>query len=127
MRTANTRHVRLWAALILTLLLAAEGTRPSTPRQQVQSPPPATDAGRLVPLVVQSEALKSNRLGISTTQNVQVYVPAGYANASTRYPVLYLLHGIGGLSRDWTASGSNIQSLLNKMIHVETSTKTVRL
>lgn len=35
-----------------------------------------------------------------------VYTPPGYdPAAATRYPVLYLLHGNGGLPSDWTAAG----------------------
>lgn len=40
--------------------------------------------------------------------SVRVLLPDGYddpANASQRYPVLYLLHGGGGSFRDWTEQG----------------------
>lgn len=39
-------------------------------------------------------------------RQVFVYTPPGYdKNASTRYPVLYLLHGNGGMASDWTNAG----------------------
>ena len=39
-------------------------------------------------------------------RQVFVYTPPGYdKNASTRYPVLYLLHGNGGVASDWTNAG----------------------
>lgn len=36
-----------------------------------------------------------------TRRKAQVYLPPGYA-AGNRYPVLYLLHGIGGNEHEWT-------------------------
>jgi enterochelin esterase-like enzyme len=39
-------------------------------------------------------------------RQVFVYTPPGYGkNVSTRYPVLYLLHGSGGVASDWTNAG----------------------
>src|SRR3989338_10186553 len=35
-----------------------------------------------------------------------IYLPPGYS-AATRYPVLYLLHGIGGNEVSWIGQGSN--------------------
>jgi enterochelin esterase family protein len=40
------------------------------------------------------------------TRQVFVYTPPDYdKNASARYPVLYLLHGNGGVASDWTNAG----------------------
>lgn len=36
-----------------------------------------------------------------TRRKAQVYLPPGYT-ADRKYPVLYLLHGIGGTEREWT-------------------------
>lgn len=36
-----------------------------------------------------------------TRRNAQVYLPPGYS-ADQKYPVLYLLHGIGGNEHEWT-------------------------
>ena len=38
---------------------------------------------------------------LGTHRQVRVYTPPGYA-ADKKYPVLYLLHGIGGDDREWT-------------------------
>ena len=35
---------------------------------------------------------------------MQVYTPPGYST-DQKYPVLYLLHGIGGDEREWTLGG----------------------
>ena len=57
---------------------------------------------------IESAALQGNPLGDSATRPVAVYLPPGYdAEASRRYPVLYVLHGytgdVGALvsSRQW--------------------------
>jgi enterochelin esterase-like enzyme len=40
------------------------------------------------------------------TRPVRVYLPAGYrANATRKYPVLYLFHGAGEVELSWTESG----------------------
>jgi len=55
--------------------------------------------------VVEMNWVKTPAFGGETRQ-IWVYVPPGYSkNASTRYPVLYLLHGAGELYRGWTESG----------------------
>jgi enterochelin esterase-like enzyme len=38
---------------------------------------------------------------VGTTRKMQVYTPPGYTT-DTKYPVLYLLHGIGGDETEWT-------------------------
>ncbi len=38
---------------------------------------------------------------LGTSRQVRVYTPPGYS-AGKKYPVLYLLHGIGGDDREWT-------------------------
>lgn len=57
--------------------------------------------GRLVTLRFTVPALGTPQGG-SPTVGVNVLLPQGYAsNTSTRYPVLYLLHGHGGSYADW--------------------------
>jgi enterochelin esterase family protein len=42
----------------------------------------------------------------NSVRQIFVYTPPGYdKNASMRYPVLYLLHGNGGVASDWTNAG----------------------
>lgn len=38
-------------------------------------------------------------------RRLTVYTPAGYENGNSRYPVLYLLHGMGGDENSWTELG----------------------
>jgi S-formylglutathione hydrolase len=54
-------------------------------------------------LKIRSAALEGNLLREPSEQEVAVYLPPGYDDASgKRYPVLYLLHGIFGGFTDWT-------------------------
>ncbi|HWC97358.1 MAG TPA: alpha/beta hydrolase-fold protein [Candidatus Sulfopaludibacter sp.] len=52
--------------------------------------------GELTPVEYDSKSL-------GTRRRMRVYTPPGYS-ASVKYPVLYLLHGIGGTDTEWTAS-----------------------
>ncbi len=47
------------------------------------------------------------------TRRVTVYTPAGYENSGKDYPVLYLLHGIGGDENAWSELGRASQILDN--------------
>ncbi len=39
--------------------------------------------------------------GMNRSMRAAIVLPASYANAKTKYPVLYLLHGGGGTFSDW--------------------------
>ena len=47
------------------------------------------------------------------TRRVTVYTPAGYETSGKEYPVLYLLHGIGGDENAWSELGRAAQILDN--------------
>jgi enterochelin esterase family protein len=47
------------------------------------------------------------------TRRCTVYTPAGYEISKQKYPVLYLLHGIGGDEQAWTELGRAAQILDN--------------
>jgi S-formylglutathione hydrolase FrmB len=46
-----------------------------------------------------------------------LYLPDGYDAASARYPVLFLLHGLGGNAGDW-ADGGRLGATLDRLITV---------
>ena len=46
-------------------------------------------------------------------RRMSVYTPAGYEKGRDRYPVLYLLHGMGGDEDSWQAFGRAVQILDN--------------
>lgn len=49
--------------------------------------------------------------GIS--RRMSVYTPAGYEQGKRRYPVLYLLHGMGGDEEAWPATGRVVEIMDN--------------
>ncbi|HAQ18671.1 MAG TPA: esterase [Prolixibacteraceae bacterium] len=51
--------------------------------------------------------------GNNMTRRVTIYTPAGYESGKEKYPVLYLLHGMGGDEEAWIALGRTSQILDN--------------
>lgn len=47
------------------------------------------------------------------SRRISVYTPVGYENSKTKYPVLYLMHGIGGDEDAWLATGRAAQIMDN--------------
>ncbi|HYC71940.1 MAG TPA: alpha/beta hydrolase-fold protein [Opitutaceae bacterium] len=78
------------------IVLAADDVRafPDAPAGFDQAPAEETRRGR-----VESFGYDSSVTG--TRRQASVYLPPGYSPAE-RYPVLYLLHGIGGTPHEWT-------------------------
>ena len=56
---------------------------------------------------------KSESLGAD--RRMTVYLPAGYEDSGEEYPVLYLLHGMGGDEEAWSDLGRAIQILDNSI------------
>ncbi|MDE7159655.1 MAG: esterase [Muribaculaceae bacterium] len=50
---------------------------------------------------------------LSTSRRMTVYTPPGYERSDCRYPVLYLLHGMGGDENSWSELGRATQILDN--------------
>lgn len=77
------------ALAILLSLVAAPLPTPATPAA------PTEGDGRLVPFTFDSVALAGERRYLA-------WLPPGYErDAQTSYPVVLLLHGLGGEGRDW--------------------------
>ena len=53
--------------------------------------------------------------GTGQDRRMTVYLPAGYAESKSRYPVLYLLHGSGGDEQAWIELGRAVQILDNQI------------
>jgi len=51
--------------------------------------------------------------GLKTSRRLSVYTPAGYESSKGSYPVLYLLHGVGGDEEAWMQLGRASQILDN--------------
>ena len=91
--------------LVVVAILAALAWHPAA--AVAQSPEPAYLQVRAVPHgKIETVAYKSKALG--TDRKMVVYTPPGYEShdtSTTRYPVLYLLHGAGSTETSWTERG----------------------
>jgi enterochelin esterase-like enzyme len=58
---------------------------------------------RVIPIDFAEEAKK----------RISIYTPPGYETSDINYPVLYLLHGIGGDEESWLGSGRAAQIIDN--------------
>jgi S-formylglutathione hydrolase FrmB len=104
--------MRRWVVLVACALLVTAAPDRATAGVPETAPASVTHddviggGGRLHELTVESPAL-------GHSVGVNVLLPAGYAspaNASRRYPVLYLLHGVGDTHRSW-ADHTDIEGL----------------
>ncbi len=51
--------------------------------------------------------------GLDKERRITIYTPPGYENGSEQYPVLYLLHGMGGDEEAWISLGRTAQIMDN--------------
>jgi enterochelin esterase-like enzyme len=72
-------------------------------------------------LIIEAPALKNNKIGISDKKRVLICLPPSYSVSKERkYPVLYLLHGLGGGARAWVsekAGRPNVKKALTALIN----------
>jgi enterochelin esterase-like enzyme len=102
-----------WMLLALTALACLAGLAPAQPGggktdqpaakflpppNEFDRPRDKIDHGKL-------ETIEYDSKTVSVKRKAQVYTPPGYSKDKT-YPVLYLLHGIGGNELEWTRAGS---------------------
>jgi S-formylglutathione hydrolase FrmB len=83
MRAAGGGLRRPWPLALAALLLTA-AVEAGEIRRGLKAPSPAL--GRVVPY--------------------SLYLPDGYGASAQRYPVLFLLHGLGGSEADWVTAGA---------------------
>lgn len=98
------RTMRDWKFL-LVLLLALAQTAPA----QAPAPSAASTAPAASPSRVEAVPFESKLVGKPLHYNV--LLPADYARTErekTRYPVLYLLHGLGGSAGDWVSQRARL-------------------
>lgn len=79
----------------------------------------AGEGGQLVYIMVHSPALEGNLLKDSPDREVGVYLPPSYGDSpNRRFPVIYLLHGIGDTHKVWTERppGQNIVTSMDKLV-----------
>jgi S-formylglutathione hydrolase len=86
----------------------------------VVSAQPSPAKGTIERITVHGKALEGNLAGDSADRSAVVYLPPGYADSkSSRYPVIYFLHGFTdsdeiwmGLVRDWI----ELPSIINRTL-----------
>lgn len=89
-----------WILLASCALVAeAQTEAPSLP-----APPEGFDRPREDIPHGRLETIEYDSTTVGITRKAQVYLPPGYT-ADEKYPVLYLLHGIGGDENEWTRGG----------------------
>jgi S-formylglutathione hydrolase FrmB len=77
---------------------------PATPAATPAAAPIAKESAPVAKGRVETKKFKSAALGVD--KHYLVYLPAGYDDkASTRYPVFYYLHGLGGNEKNWVDGG----------------------
>ena len=85
------------------IALSAEDNKPAFP-----NPPEGFDRQRAGIAQGKLERVHYDSGTIGVQRWMQVYTPPGYS-ADTKYPVLYLLHGIGGNeNEEWTRNGAAV-------------------
>jgi len=79
--------------------------------------------GRLVRDTIHAASLEKNVTGESTDRSVSIYLPPSYdPSPNKRYPVIYLLHGIGDTDETWIqpwikgAQWQSVPDVLNRAI-----------
>lgn len=78
---------------------------------------PAATTGSVVETkYIESTVLRENRIGLNLHRSLKVYLPPGYAGSKTRYPVVYMLHGLNWSNERMFAPDSTIQSTFDKAI-----------
>lgn len=75
----------------------------------------ANPRGVIVQISIHSAALAKNVVGDPADQTVAVYLPPSYQSTAGRYPVVFLLHGLGGSAEMW-AKDFKLQETLDGLI-----------
>jgi len=113
MATRRTRLVSLSVAAICGSAIGAATLLAQTAPTSLKAPEgfdvrkPGVQAGRVERIDYDSKVTGNKRPAM-------VYLPPGYSS-SRKYPVLYLLHGIGGNENHWTQFGK-ADSILDNLI-----------
>jgi enterochelin esterase-like enzyme len=103
--TKKKHLILLWGLLFLSLCIQAQTIEKQAPTgfDQVRS---GIATGKIDTIQYQSKT-------VGTTRKALVYTPPGYQKKK-KYPVLYLLHGIGGDEKEWL-KGAAPQVILDNL------------
>jgi enterochelin esterase-like enzyme len=99
---------RLWFALLamgfVTVAQAWGDEHKEDKAEAFAVPPKGFDSYRDKAERGKLEAVEYDSKTVGLKRKAQVYLPPGY-DKRKKYPVLYLLHGIGGDEKEWTRGG----------------------
>jgi enterochelin esterase-like enzyme len=93
-------RVLILSALLLVSAAAAQSAESDAPK-----PPEGYDVRREGIERGRVELIEYESTTVGIKRRAKVYTPPGYTQEH-KYPVLYLLHGIGGDEHEWTRSGA---------------------
>src|SRR5438045_8067046 len=94
----------LLALTALGSLMVPTLAQPDDKAANLPAPPPGFDARRDGIDRGKLETVEYDSTTVGVKRKAQVYTPPGYS-PDRKYPVLYLLHGIGGDEHEWTRGG----------------------
>ena len=95
-----------WVMLAgLTLPAAGQKDDPSKASEKIPAPPPDFDKKRDNIERGKLETVEYDSTTVGVKRKARVYTPPGYSKEN-KYPVLYLLHGIGGDENEWPRGGA---------------------
>jgi len=99
----------LLAAIVIATTSPAQGQRPIVlgpdDKAAVADAPTGFDSERPNQAKGKVETVEYDSKSVGTRRKMMVYLPPSFSR-SERYPVLYLLHGIGGTEMEWVRSGA---------------------
>ncbi len=93
------------SALILFALLLISSAAAQSAESDAAPPPEGYDVRREGIEHGQVELIEYESTTVGIKRRAKVYTPPGYTK-DQKYPVLYLLHGIGGDEHEWTRGGA---------------------
>src|SRR3712207_1381212 len=97
------RVVPLVACAVLALLVSPGVGRSAD--AELAAPPDGFDARRQDIDRGRVELVEYDSTTVGVKRRARVYTPPGYSD-DRKYPVLYLLHGIGGDENEWVRGGA---------------------
>src|SRR6188768_3728383 len=92
------KYILLFAAFVLT------GTYYSKAQNITKHAPPGFDSVQTNIPHGKIDTISYKSTTVDTTRRSLIYTPPGYSKKN-KYPVLYLLHGIGGDEKEWLNGG----------------------
>ncbi len=95
----------LLGGLMTPVRVQSDEVNSDAPSEILPAPPQGFDAPREDIARGRLETVEYDSKSVGIKRQAQVYTPPGYTIDQT-YPVLYLLHGIGGDEFEWTRGGA---------------------